>query len=192
MAAEQTFERVPLRATAVVALITYLASIPAANWLIDHVGKEPLFPGGPHTIPVGPWAAPSGVLAIGFALAARDIVQRLVGRVAVLAAIAAGVAVSYWLNPAIATASAVAFAFGEVADFAVYTPLARRRLFLAVALSGIVGGVIDSLLFLRIAFGSFDFWQGQVVAKAAISIAAGVVIVVVRRAVPDRLHPEEN
>ncbi len=94
----------------------------------------------------------------------------------------------------------MAFALGELANFAIYTPLDRRSrvthehtqvygsawgmayrhgyeppsgqikrwttttrqpgwLVIAVLLSGVVGGVVDSLVFLQVAFGSTMFWQ---------------------------------
>jgi uncharacterized PurR-regulated membrane protein YhhQ (DUF165 family) len=53
-----------------------------------------------------------------------------------------------------------------LADFAVYTPLARRRLITAVVASSVVGLVVDSIVFLWLAFGSLDFLAGQVVGKA--------------------------
>ena len=49
---------------------------------------------------------------------------------------------------------------------AVYTPLQRRRLVLAVAASSVVGLIIDSAIFLYLAFGNLDFLAGQVVGKA--------------------------
>ena len=176
----------------VAAFTAYAATIPAANWMINHVGTQ-AFPGGPHTIPVGfGYQAPSGVLMIGVALAARDVVQRISGTRVALAAIVVGVALSYVVaGPALATASAAAFAIGELADFAVYTPLQRRRLILAVVLSGVVGGIIDSLVFLHIAFGSFTYWQGQVIGKTEVSLAAGLLMLIWRRrAVSLRLSAE--
>lgn len=176
----------------VLAFLSYLACIPAANWAIDHVGSVQ-FPGGPHTIPVGfGYAAPSGVLLIGAALAARDAVQRLAGRVATLAAIAVGVALSYAVNPALASASAVAFALGELADFVVYTPLERRNLAAAVVASGVVGGIIDTFVFLQLAFGSSDYWQGQVIGKTAMSALGGLAVIGVRRALPHRFAAVES
>lgn len=174
------------------ALLVYLACVPAANWMIGHIGSVD-FPGGPHTVPVGfGYSAPSGVLLIGLALAARDAVQRLAGRAWVLAAIVCGIALSYLVNPAIATASAVAFGLGELADFVVFTPLATWNLPVAVAVSGVVGGVIDTFVFLQIAFGSTDYWQGQVIGKTAVALTAGVLIWGVRRAVPVRLAAVES
>lgn len=117
------------------------------------------------------------MLAIGVALVARDFIQRNQGRIAALAAIALGVGLSYVLADArIATASAAAFALGELVDFLVYTPLSERHLPVAVTASGVAGGLIDSFVFLQIAFGSTMFWQGQVIGKTYVALLAGLVI----------------
>jgi uncharacterized PurR-regulated membrane protein YhhQ (DUF165 family) len=160
-----------------------------ANWLIGHVGVQN-FPGGPHTIPVAPGLqAPSGVLAIGFALVARDVVQRQLGRWAAIAAIACGAALSYLVAPSLAFASAAAFLLGELADFAVYAPLEQRNLYWAVALSGVVGAVFDSLIFLQLAFHSTRYWQGNVLGKVWMTIAALPLLLAYRRAVS---NPDES
>jgi len=165
------------------ALGAYIATIPAANWMISHVGNV-RFPGGPHVIGVGfGYEAPSGVLLIGLALVARDYVQQTLGRRATLIAIAIGVALSVLIAPAVAVASGVAFGLGELADFAVYTPLAERRLYLAVLASGVAGAAVDSLIFLRMAFGSTAFWQGNVLGKVWMSLAA-LPLIAAARAVP--------
>lgn len=165
----------------VVAVAVYAACVPLANWSIQNVGTQH-FPGGPHVIPVGfGYEAPSGVLWIGLALVARDVVQRTLGKGWAVAAILVGAALSYVVAPSLAWASCVAFGLGELADFAVYTPLARRRLYLAVLASGIVGAVVDSLVFLQLAFGSTMFWQGNVLGKAWLSLAALPVIALVRK-----------
>lgn len=169
-----------------VAWVVYLATIPLANWMIQHVGTVE-FPGGPHVIPVGfGLSAPSGVLLIGVALVARDAVQRWVGRSAAVAAILFGAGLSYFVAPSLAMASAVAFGLGELADFAVYTPLAERRLPLAVLASGVVGALVDSLIFLQIAFGSTMYWQGNTLGKIWMSVLAFVVLVALRHRVVSR------
>lgn len=161
-----TFAR-RLRAEGLVFLAAYIACIPIANWLIQHVGTV-CPPNGPCLIPVAPGLmAPSGVLMAGLALVLRDLVQRRLGVTYGLAAIGAGTVLSAALAPApLVVASAVAFLLSELADFAVYTPLQRRGLVLAVAASSLVGLVADSLLFLWLAFGSLDFLSGQIVGKA--------------------------
>jgi len=158
------------------ALIGFAATIPTANWLIGHVGT--CFPNGPCVIPVGfGYDAPSGVLMIGLALVLRDIVHERLGAMWALGAIVVGAALSALLAPqTLVLASAVAFLLSEGADMAVYTPLRERRLMLAVLLSGIVGAVIDSAVFLWLAFGSLDFLAGQVIGKAWMTIAAVAVL----------------
>lgn len=149
-------------------LIAYIACIPAANWLIQHVGTV-CPPGDPCLIPVAPggFMAPSGVLMVGLALVLRDLVQRRLGVGWGLGAIVIGATLSAFLAPpALVLASTVAFLLSELADFAVYTPLQRRGLVLAVLVSSFVGLIADSFLFLWLAFGSLDFLAGQVIGKA--------------------------
>ncbi|MFC7541598.1 VUT family protein [Siccirubricoccus deserti] len=110
--------------------------------------------------------APSGVLMVGLALVLRDLVQRRLGLGWAAAAVLGGTVLSGLLAPpALVLASAIAFLLSEAADLAVYTPLQRRGLVLAVAASGVVGLVVDSIAFLWLAFGSLDFLPGQVVGK---------------------------
>jgi len=60
-------------------LAGYVASIPAANWMLGHFGNV-CPPDGPCLIPVAPGImAPSGVLMVGLALVLRDLVQRRLG-----------------------------------------------------------------------------------------------------------------
>jgi uncharacterized PurR-regulated membrane protein YhhQ (DUF165 family) len=158
-------------------LVAFALCIPAANWLIGHWGTV-CSPNTPCMIPVAPGImAPSGVLMIGLALVLRDLVQRRLGARWAIAAILAGAALSALLAPpALVLASGTAFLLSELADFAVYTPLQRRRLVLAVVASGLVGLVIDSLLFLQLAFGSLDFLSGQIIGKAWIVLLSIPVI----------------
>ena len=156
-----------LRAQGFLFLAGFGLCIPAANWLINNAGTLCL-PDGPCLIPVAPGVmAPSGVVMIGLALVLRDLVQRRLGLAWAAGAILAGAALSALLAPpALVIASAVAFFLSELADLAVYTPLQRRRLILAVVASSLVGMVVDSLLFLQLAFGSLEFLAGQVIGKA--------------------------
>lgn len=155
------------RAEGLAFLAAFAACIPAANWLIGHVGTS-CVPAGPCLIPVAPGlSAPSGVLMIGLALVLRDLVQRRLGLAWVLAAILAGAALSAAVAPAsLVLASGVAFLVSELADCAVYTPLQRRGLVLAVFLSSVAGLLVDSGLFLWLAFGSLGYLPGQVIGKA--------------------------
>jgi len=97
-------------------------------------------------------------------------------------AILAGAALSAIIAPpALVLASATAFLLSEMADLAVYTPLARRRLITAVVASGLVGLVVDSIVFLWLAFGSLDFLAGQVVGKAWMVLASIPFVAWLRR-----------
>lgn len=154
------------RREGVVFLVLFALTIPAANWLIGHVGTA-CIPQGPCVVPVAPGLmAPSGVTMVGVALVLRDLVQRRLGAMLSALAILCGTALSALLAPpSLVIASGTAFLLSEFADLAVYTPLARRRLVAAVVASSAVGLVVDSIVFLWLAFGSLDFLLGQVVGK---------------------------
>lgn len=156
----------------VVYLALFAACAPLANWMIENVGAV-CVPDGPCLVPVWPGlAAPSGVLVVGVALVLRDLVQRRLGVTWAFAAIAVGAALSALVAPpALVLASTAAFLLSETADLAVFTPLQRRGLMLAVAASGAVGILVDSVLFLALAFGNLDFLWGQVVGKSWALIA---------------------
>ena len=163
-------------------LAGFALCIPAANWLILNVGTT-CVPNGPCLIPVAPGLmAPSGVLMIGLALVLRDLVQRRLGVKWTMAAILFGAVLSALIAPPkLVLASAVAFLLSETADLLVYTPLQRKRLVLAVALSSFVGLVVDSMIFLYLAFGSLEFLTGQIVGKAWMVVLALPFIMWLRR-----------
>lgn len=155
--------------------------VPLANWMIGNVGTV-CPPDSPCLLPVGfGIMAPSGVLLVGLALVFRDLVQRRLGKLWALVAIAIGALLSYWVAPApLVVASTVAFLLSELADFAVYTPLQERRLILAVVASSMVGLIIDSIVFLQLAFGSLDFLAGQIIGKAWMVLLAIPLIWLIR------------
>ena len=163
-------------------LFLFCLTIPAANWMVGHVGTT-CVPHGPCLLPVAPAVmAPSGVLMIGIALVLRDLVQRRLGVEFGIGAIIAGAAISAALAPpSLVLASAVAFLLSEFTDFAVYTPLARRRLVLAVLASSVIGLVVDSVVFLWLAFGSLDFLAGQIVGKLWMVLLATPFVAYLRR-----------
>lgn len=78
-------------------------------------------------------------------------------------------------------ASTAAFFLSELADFAVYTPLAACGLVKAVLASSLVGLIADSVLFLWLAFGSLEFLAGQVIGKAWMVLLALPLIHWIRR-----------
>ena len=164
-------------------LAAFALCIPAANWLIGNVGTTCLPNNGPCLIPVAPGLqAPSGVLMIGLALVLRDLVQRRLGMGWSFAAIVAGTVLSALIAPpALVIASAAAFLISEVADLAVYTPLQRRGLILAVVASSAVGLLVDSVVFLMLAFGSLNYLSGQSAGKAWMVLLAIPFIAWLRR-----------
>ena len=162
--------------------IAFIACIPAANWMIGHLGTVCLA-NGPCLVPVWPWGrggplmAPSGVMMVGLALVLRDLVQRRLGRKVALMAIVAGAALSGAVAPpSLVMASTVAFLLSELADFAVYTPLQARGLVLAVLASSVAGLIADSVLFLWLAFGNLEFLAGQIIGKAWMVLLALSVV----------------
>jgi queuosine precursor transporter len=159
-------------------LAGYIATIFLANWAIATFGFVPVGFG---------LLAPAGVYFVGLAFTLRDLTQEQLGRGWTVLAIVIGAALSALVSPQFAFASGTAFLLSETIDLLVYTPLRKRRWLLAVALSNVVGLVVDSVLFLMLAFGSLEFLAGQIVGKAwmtalAVAFLGGV------RAVSQRRH----
>lgn len=155
--------RVMIGAAASAAL---LAAVIAANFVTGTFGL----------IPVGfGLEATAGTFFAGFALAARDGIQDALGKAATVGVILAAAGISYVVADArLALASAAALLLAELADFAVYTPLRERARFgdrrwaAAVILSGIVGAVVDTVVFIGLAFGAaaiLGVFAGQLVGK---------------------------
>lgn len=169
-------------------LVGFIVSIWLANWLITNWGTV-RYPDSPYLIPVWPGEltpsgepimAPSGVIAIGASFTLRDLVQRRLGVRVTMLAIVVGAVASAALDSTLALASGVAFLLAESLDLFVYTPLQRRNLVGAVVASNIVGMVIDTIVFLSIAFGSLALIQGQLIGKAWMSLVAIPIIYGIR------------
>jgi uncharacterized PurR-regulated membrane protein YhhQ (DUF165 family) len=154
-------------------LVAYIATIFAANWAIVTFGLVPVGFG---------LLAPAGVYFAGLAFTLRDLTQDALGRRWTYAAIVVGAALSGLLSGPLAIASGVAFLLSETADLLVYTPLRERRWLFAVGASNVVGLVVDSVLFLLLAFGSLEFLAGQIVGKLLMT-AIAIVILWARRAI---------
>lgn len=164
-----------------VAWAAFVATVYGANWALATFG----------IIPIGfGLSAPAGVFFAGLAFGLRDVLHELGGVRWVLSAILAGSALAYLIEDGytipggvapIALASAAAFLFAELADLAVYAPLRERHWPAAVAASNVVGSVVDSALFLVLAFGSTQFIAGQVVGKTAMILVALPLVWAVRR-----------
>lgn len=164
--------------TSVVLLFVLTAAI--ANWLTTHFGM----------IHVGfGLTATAGTLAAGLSLTLRDVIQDVSGGRVVFLAILGGAILSLLTsNPALALASGTAFFVSEIADYMIYTPLRNRgRILFAVFLSNTVGAIVDTFLFLTLAFGASSItlisMLGQLVGKTYVTVATLVYVTVSRWAV---------
>jgi hypothetical protein len=88
---------------------------------------------------------------------------------------------AYIAPPALVIASTLAFLLSELVDLGIYTPLQKRGLVLAVAASSVVGLLVDSVIFLWLAFGSLDYLAGQVIGKAWMVLLALPIVALLRR-----------
>jgi hypothetical protein len=163
----------------------FLATIPAANWMVGHVGTV-CPPGAPCMVPVWPWPevlAPSGSVLIGVALVLRNVLQQSAPRAWILGCIVLGAALSALVAPAALTvASATSFLFSEMTDWAVYSPLRRRNLAAAILAAGLAGAIVDASLFVSLAFGAkLSLIGGQVIAKLWASVFTSCVLTTARR-----------
>lgn len=158
-----------------------------ANWITTDYGFVPVGFG---------FEATAGTFAAGISLALRDGIQDTLGRVAVIAVIVLGSILSFAIAvPAIALASAAAFLLAEFVNFAIYTPIRERsklgdpRWAVAVFASNAAGAVIDTVVFLGIAFGLsaiLPALPGQLVGKGWATLSylliGAAVAAVLRRA----------
>lgn len=166
------------------AILGYLATIVAANWLTAEYGMVPVGFG---------LMATAGTYAAGLAFVARDAVQDTAGRIAVLVALLVAAGLSWWLaNPALALASGVAFGLSELADMAIYTPLRKRGYVRAAVASNVVGSVVDTVVFLWLAgFGLAPLViAGQLVGKVTVTAVVVGLVVVVRALLRHRVRAE--
>lgn len=114
---------------------------------------------------------PAGTLFVGIGLTFRDLVHDRYGACGVAAGIIAGAGLSaVFASPRIAVACVVAFTISEALDTLVYTRLRHRTRTGAVAASNMAGLVVDSVLFVPLAFGGFAALPGQITGKAVATI----------------------
>lgn len=137
--------------------VAYVGTVILTNIVFSIFGLQPVWPG---------ILAPSAVFVAGLAFIIRDYLHRAAGARWCIAAILVGAIVSALISPALALASGAAFLFSELADLAVFTPLRRRGFVRAVVISNAVGILVDSIIFLALAYGSFSFLPGQLIGKA--------------------------
>lgn len=146
----------------------YVGSIVLAAYLVAKYG----------VVPVGfGLYAPAGAYVIGITMVLRDLTQDQLGPKWTYAAILVGTGLAAAVSPTVALASAIAFLGSETVDMLVYTPLrVRGHVVPAILASNFVGTIVDSVLFLLIAFGSLEFLAGQVWAKLVSTALAALVV----------------
>ncbi len=144
-------------------VVAFVACIVGANWAILHVGVDN-GAGHPRTIPIGfGWTAPSGVIFAGAQFTLRDIIHDRMGSTATLVLIVVSAPLTVIAaSPAVAVASAVTFLVAEVLDLGVYRRLRRRGLIAAALGSNLASTIVDSILFLSLAFGVSQAFSGSV------------------------------
>lgn len=151
----------------------YVGSVVAANWLTSRY----------HLVPVALWLGglglglkvAAGTFAAGVALLARNLGQDVLGRLVILALMAVGIALSWWLaTPALAVASAVAFTVSELADMTVYIWLRNRGRSRALLAAALLGALLDTLLFLHIA--GYPLTAGTVTGQMLVKVGISGVV----------------
>lgn len=169
--------------------ILFLSTIVVANWLTTEFGFVAVGFG---------LAATAGTYAAGLALGLRDVLQDHAGRLWVLGTILVGGGISYIAaDPFIAVASVTAFTVSELADWLIYTPLRGKaesggaRWSGAVTASNLVGAIIDTAIFVGIAFGAAAIsgaMAGQLVGKLWATLMVLIPFWIARVAVSHRLR----
>lgn len=156
-----------------------LGSVLAANYVTSEFGLVPVGFG---------LVATAGTYLAGLTFVLRDTIQDTAGKRATLGVIAAAAVLSFLIaDPAIALASAAAFALAELADLSVYTPLRKRGYIRAAVASNIVGAFVDTIVFLAVAgFPIMDAIAGQMVGKIAVTVAVVALVAIARVALNTR------
>lgn len=154
-----------LAAAAAYIAVVVLANVASSRWGLVPIGFGLM--------------ASAGTYFAGAALGLRDVVQDGLGKLGSVGVIIIASILSYLLaDPFIATASFVAFAVGEFADLGVYTPLRKRGFARAVLASNVVGGALDTIVFLYIAPFPLTLtsFTGQMVGKVLWMTIAPLVL----------------
>jgi uncharacterized PurR-regulated membrane protein YhhQ (DUF165 family) len=164
-----------LASSGLAVLAAFVGSVVMANWASTHWAA----------LLVGSLIVPAGTLWAGVTLTLRDLLHETLGTRGVLVAIVAGAGLSWWLaSPRIAVASVVAFAVSELVDSIVYARVRGLSRLGAVLGSNLMGLLIDSVLFVPLAFGSFTAVPGQILGKTTATAVTVAVLLIARTARP--------
>ena len=128
---------------------------------------------------------PAGAVAIGLTFSLRDFVQRSFGHkvwyfmitatviTALMSFALANMPIPPWK---VALASSVAFVVSEFIDWLVYT-IMKKDIVWRIIVSNLFSTPIDSILFVGLAFGSFNFLAPPVYGQAIVKYASGLLVV---------------
>ena len=161
-------------------LVAFATTVVGANWALLEYGITPIGFG---------LDAPASVYFVGLAFTFRDGLRERLGFKGAVVAIAIGGLLSYALEvrtggdpvARIAIASVAAFMVSELSDAIVYERIRQRSRLIGIAASNTVGVIVDSALFLSLAFGSLEFVTGQIVGKSYMTLFVVVLIVAWRQ-----------
>ncbi|MNN00943.1 hypothetical protein D3C81_1135470 [compost metagenome] len=163
-------------------MIAYLLAITSAN--VVTAGVSPFF--------FGPFVIPAGTFIIGATFVLRDFLQNHLGRkktyLVIALAMLLSAVTSYILGDTlwIVFASILTFAVSETTDTEIYTRL-KLPFHWRVAYSGIVGGILDSVIFVIVGLSPLGAnvlpWNavflaivGQIIVKTVFQFLAAVII----------------
>lgn len=93
-----------------------------------------------------------------------------------------GIIAAVIASPVLAVASVAAFLIAETVDLLVFTGLRRRGLVIASVASSVIGLLLDSLIFVQIAFGNPAYIVGQSIGKAWAVLALLPLLIAIQRA----------
>lgn len=155
-------------------IILYATSPVLCNWVYLHIAQQVTDSGERLLMVTDRIGFDPTLPIIGAMFFVRDLIQQQSGRITAIAAIVMGTITSAVVTPSLALASGGSFLISELIDMAVYTTLHRRRI-TAIAASGIIASVTDTLSFLWIAFGSFETWESQVTGKIVTTIVCAII-----------------
>lgn len=151
-------------------LCTMLANILAARWTVK--------------LPLGLYV-PSGVFMIAPIFSLRDAIHERFGRRVAYISIVVSSVLSLLYSVAVGSsplsritfASFIAFVFNESVDTEIYHKLRNRSVIAAIIFSNAVSSMIDSVLFIWVAFGLLpNMIAGQYIVKMFISTLVGIWI----------------
>lgn len=124
----------------------YCLAIVMTNVLYAHMGESLLWP-----TPFGEELFSPLALVVGFWFVLRDFAQRELGNVKILYVMLFGMVISFILGgPQIGMASAAAFGFSELFDWAYFT-FSKRSFAQRVLISSFIAAPIDSIIFFGLA-----------------------------------------